>query len=173
MNFSNDPIDVIGIIHLFIPIITFAMGFFLTDIIYRRDKKLNIVREKFEKLYHPFYLMINELGTATEDGQGAAFSASDGAIITKFLEHLVANAYLATAEGQAIVWQTSKLFVSYASHDGVPDKEKERLLDESMAALFTHFFQEYIKSSKALGYEFDVDFYAATDEGQKVAAEEA
>ena len=60
--------DVVEIIKLFIPVITFAMGYFLTDIGYKRDRKLSIVREKFEKLYHPFYMLINELGTEREEG---------------------------------------------------------------------------------------------------------
>jgi len=164
LNFSNEPIDVVGIIYLFIPVITFAMGFFLTDIGYRRDRKLSIIREKFEKLYHPFYLLMNELGTATEDGQGASFSADDDVTMTKFLEHLVKNAYLATNEGQALIWQTSKLYFAFSTRSDASAKETEQQLDESMAALFMHFFQEYIKSAKALGYDFDAEFYAGTEE---------
>ena len=68
--------DFISFLQLLIPVITFAMGYFLTDIGYRRDRKLSIVREKFDKLYHPFYILVNVLGM--DNKSGFAFDCENG-----------------------------------------------------------------------------------------------
>ena len=143
--------DFIGIMQLFIPIITFAMGYFLTDIGYKRDRKLSIIREKFDRLYHPFFVLVNELGMDTE--LGFAFDSENGDILKPILEHLTRNAYLTTAEGQKLIWETRYLFVLGAAEAGTVDKDKEELFATSIGALFEHLIQEYMKSAKALGYE--------------------
>jgi len=145
--------DVLEIIKLFIPIITFAMGYFLTDIRYKRDRRLSIIREKFEKLYHPFYMLIHELGTDAEGG--FAFDTEDGSVLKRFLDHLSTNAYLASPGGQKLIWETRTLFVSCLAEGYKIDKEKEQLLEEPIGTLFAYMLQEYVKSAKALGYEID------------------
>ena len=145
--------DVIRIIQLFIPVITFAMGYYLSNIRYKRDRKLSIIREKFEKLYHPFFMLINELGTDTEDGAGFAFDTENTSILKRFFDHLLSNVYLASCEGQQLILQTRVLFVcDIAKGDGI-DKEKEQLFEKSIGALFDHLMQEYLKAGKALGYD--------------------
>ena len=151
MNFSNEPLDVMGIITLFLPIVTFVMGYYLTGIEHKREMKLRIIREKFEKLYHPFYVMINELGTNMEEG--IAFSVGDGSVLMPFFDHLTANVYLASAEGQKLFWETRNLFFRLSAEHGTISAENERLLEQSIAALFQQLLQEYIKSATALGYE--------------------
>ena len=153
MNFSNDPIDGVGIIQLFIPIITFAMGYFLTNIGYKRDRKLGIVREKFEKLYHPFFMLINELGADTEDGAGFAFDTENTSILKRFFDHLLSNVYLASSEGQQLILETRILFVSSIAKGDRIDEEKVQLFEQSISVLFDHLLQEYMKSAKALGYD--------------------
>jgi hypothetical protein len=142
---------VIDIIQLFIPIATFAMGYFLTNIGYKRNRKLSIIREKFEKLYHPFYMMINELGTENEIG--FAFDTENRSVLKPFISHLITNSYLATNEGQHLIWETRKLFVCCTAEGYVVDKEKEHALEKSIGVLFEHLLKEYIKSANALGYE--------------------
>ena len=144
--------DVMGIIQLFIPVITFAMGYLLTNIGYKRDRKLSIVREKFEKLYHPFYILINELGTDREEG--IEIGGEDYSAIKPFLDHLKMNAYLASPEGQKLIWETRMLYISNSAKDAIYDKEKEQALNKSIEALFRHFIKEYAKSAAILGYEF-------------------
>jgi len=143
--------DIIGIIQIFIPVITFAMGYFLTNIGYKRDRKLSIMREKFEKLYHPFYIMINELGTDVE--LGFAFDTENRSVIKPFIQHLAVNSYLATSKGQTLIWETRRLFVCCTAENYIIDKEKEQQLEQLISELFEHFVQEYIKSADALGYE--------------------
>ena len=155
--------DVIGIITLFIPVVTFAMGYFLTDIGYKRDRKLSIVREKFEKLYHPFYMLVCELGTDTEGGDGFALNTEDSSAFGQLFDHLIHNAYLATSEGQSLIWETRMLFVSCNADGNNIDKEKEQLLEKSIRALFGHLIQEYVKSASALGY----DLSSSTEFGAK------
>ena len=145
--------DVMGIIQLFIPIITFAMGYFLTDIGYRRNRKLSIIREKFEKLYHPFFVLINELGTDTDDGVGMAFDTENTSVLKRFFDHLFPNMYLASSKGQQLILETRMLFVSNLAKGDTVDKEKEQLLEKSISALFEHLIQEYVQSAKALGYD--------------------
>ena len=153
LNDANGPVSVMGVIQLLIPVVTFAMGYFLTDIGYKRDRKLSIVREKFEKLYHPFFMLINELGTETEDGAGFAFDTENTAVLKRFFDHLFTNVHLASCEGQQLILETRMLFVSeIAKGDGI-DKEKEQLFEKSISALFLHLLQEYIQSAKALGYD--------------------
>jgi len=143
--------DAIGVIQLFIPVITFAMGYFLTGIGYKRDRKLSITREKFEKLYHPFYILVHNLGTDREDG--IAIGSEDPSVFKPFIDHLTANAYLASSEGQKLIWETRSLVVSCIAEGGSVDKEKDLLLTKSIGALFEHLIQEYMKSATALGYE--------------------
>jgi len=152
LRFSNNPIDVMGIIQLFIPVVTFAMGYFLTGIGYKRDRRLSIIREKFEKLYHPFYMLIHEFGTNTADGEGFEFSTRDSSVLKQFLDHLTMNSYLMSSEGQKLFWETRKLFFSYMAEGYVIDEEKEQLLDRSIGALFEYLMQEYVKAAIALGY---------------------
>jgi hypothetical protein len=143
--------DFINIIQLFIPVITFAMGYFLTDIGYKRDRKLSIIREKFDRLYHPFYVLVNELGMESE--LGFAFDSENGAMLKPILEHLTKNSYLTTAEGQKLIWETRYLFVSGATEGETIGKDKEELFAKSIGALFEYLIQEYMKSANALGYE--------------------
>ena len=151
MRFSNGPIDIMGIITLLLPVVTFAMGYYLTGIEHKRELKRRILREKFEKLYHPFYVMINELGTASEEG--IAFSAEDSEVIKRFFDHFMTNAYLANTEGQKLFWDARSQFYRFVSDGDNKSKEKEQKLDEAMGALFGHFLMEYINLANALGYE--------------------
>jgi hypothetical protein len=144
--------DVLGVIQLFIPIITFAMGYFLTDIGYKRDRKLGIIREKFDRLYHPFYILINEHGTDHETG-GFAFDNENLDVLKPILDHLTKNSHLATTEGQMLIWETRYHFISIATEEETIDKDKEELFGKSLGALLEHLIQEYMKSAKALGYE--------------------
>jgi len=147
--------DFISIITLILPVITFAMGYFLTNVGYKRDRKLSIIREKFDRLYHPFYVLVNELGAdyGTDDGVGFAFDSENFDALNPILAHLTKNAYLATAEGQILIWETRHLFVLYAKKGETIDKDKEDLFAKSIGALFEHLIQEYMKSANALGYE--------------------
>jgi len=61
------------------------MGYFLTNIGYKRDRKLSTIREKFEKLYHPFYLMLFQFGTDTNDGEALEISAGGISELKTFL----------------------------------------------------------------------------------------
>jgi len=144
--------DIVVIIQLFIPVITFAMGYFLTDIGYRRDRKISLVREKFDKLYHPFYMMALEQGTDRADG---GFAIGEGGIadFKPFLDHLSANSYLASSEGQKIIWETRYLLASCMAKEGELDKEADALLGSSIGTMFEFFMQEYMKSANKLGYE--------------------
>ena len=143
--------DVIDIIQLFVPVITFAMGYFLTDIGYRRDRKLNLVREKFDKLYHPFYMLALEQGTDRADG--VAIGSGGIAEFKPFLDHLTANSYLAPSEGQKLIWETRYLlFSSMAKGDDISEEE-DLQLGESLGKMFEYFMQEYTKSANSLGYE--------------------
>ena len=151
MVFSNEPMDVMDIIQLLLPILTFAMGYFLTGIEHKRERKSNILREKFEKLYHPFYLLVNELGTDT--GDGFAFSVKDSSSLKRFFEHFTTNVYLASSEGQALFWEARVLFYSCLAEGDNLCKAKEEQLDQAMSVLFGHMLQEYVKSANALGYE--------------------
>jgi hypothetical protein len=154
---------VFSILQLIIPVVTFAMGYFLTNIGYKRERKLAIIREKFEKLYHPFYIMINELGTSR--AEGFALGGEDYSTLKPFIDHLVANAYLASSEGQMLIWETRSLYVSFGADGNTPDKEKERLIDESCSALFQHLLEQYVKFAKVLGYEFgESEIYAKREE---------
>ena len=144
--------DVFGIIQLIIPVVTFLMGYFLTDIGYRRNRRLNVIRETFEKLYHPFYMMMLELGTDRDDGL-VAIDGDDPAVLKQVIDHLTANAYLATSKGQTLIWETRSIVVSCMAEDNKPDKEKDELLAKSIGALFEHLIEEYMRSATALGYE--------------------
>ena len=144
--------DIISILQIIMPVITFAMGYFLTNIGYKRDRKLSIVREKFEKLHHPFYMLLLELGTDVEEG--ISFDIEDGSVLRRLLDHLMSNAYLASPEGQKLIEETRYLFVCcMAENNSIIDEEKERQFDKPFNALIQHMMQEYIKSAKALGYE--------------------
>ena len=143
--------DFFNIIQLFIPIITFAMGYFLTDIGYRRDRKLKIIREKFDGLYHPFYILVNELGTEHETG--FAFDSENLDSLKPIIDHLTKNAHLATADGQMLIWETRYHFLLCLTEEETCNKEKDEEFGKSLTKLFEHLLQEYIKSAKALGYE--------------------
>jgi len=151
--------DFMSIFQLVIPVITFLMGYFLTNVGYKRDRKLSITREKFEKLYHPFYILVHTLGTDREDG--IALGGDDPSTFKPFIDHLTANAYLASPEGQKLIWETRSLLVSYMGDGNVMDDEKDRLLTKSIEKLFAHLIQEYLKSAAALGYELG-DLAAST-----------
>ncbi|MCL1918455.1 MAG: hypothetical protein FWG14_09095 [Peptococcaceae bacterium] len=140
----------IDIMQLFIPVITFAMGYFLTSIGYKRDRKLSIIREKFDRLYHPFLVLVNELGMDNEFG--FAIDSENADVLKPILEHLTKNAYLTTAEGQKLIWETRYLFVSSVPEEAA-NKEKEEQFAKSIGALFEYLIQEYMKSAKILGYE--------------------
>jgi len=146
--------DVMGIVQLLVPIITFAMGYFLTNIGYKRDRRLSIIREKFEKLYHPFFMLINELGTDTEDGAGFAFDTENPAVLKRFFDHLLSNVHLASSQGQQLILETRALFVTQIVKGDQADQEMLALFEQSISALFGHLLQEYVKSATALGYEF-------------------
>jgi len=158
---------VLGVVQLLIPIITFAMGYFLTNIGYRRDRKLSITREKFEKLYHPFYMLVHELGTDTEDG--IALGGDDPSVFKPLIDHLSANAYLASAEGQKLIWETRSILVScitcIARGESI-DKEKDEKLTNAIGSLFEHLIQEYMVSAAALGYGLDVGSLGASAESR-------
>ena len=149
---------VLRILQLLIPVITFAMGYFLTNIGYKRDRKLSIIREKFEKLYHPFYLLLCELGTDVEDEEGMELAAEGYSELRPFFDHLRANVYLASPEGQKLFAETRKLFVRCCKMEGDQiDKEKEQLFGEAFNALCEYLILEYVKAAKALGYELDAE----------------
>ena len=143
--------DFIDIFQIIIPVITFAMGYFLTNIGYKRDRKLSIIREKFDKLYHPFLVLVNELGMDNEFG--FAFDSENGDTLKPILEHLTKNAYLTTTEGQKLIWETRYLFVSGATEGETIDKDREELFAKTLGTLFEHLIKEYMKSAIALGYE--------------------
>ena len=150
--------DIFAIIQLLIPIITFAMGYFLSNIGYKRDRKLSVIREKFEKLYHPFYLLICELGTDVEEGY--VLDIEDGSVLRRLLDHLITNAYLATPEGQRLIEATRKLFVRCMAEGGKNDEENEKLFEEPLTKLSEHLMREYVKAVNALGYEFEAEVAA-------------
>ena len=139
------------VIQLFIPVVTFTMGYFLSNIGYKRDRKLSIIREKFEKLHHPFYLLLNELGE--NDGEGYVLDIEDGSVLKCILEHLIANAYLASPKGQKLIGQTRKLYASCTLDGGTIDKDKHQMFEEPLQDLFEYLTAEYIKCATALGYE--------------------
>jgi hypothetical protein len=142
------------IIQLFIPVITFAMGYFLTGIGYKRDRKLSIIREKFEKLYHPFYLLLHELGTDTADGEGLELAAEGYSGLRPLINHLTENVYLTSSEGQKRFMETRKLFICCCMAEGDSlDKEKEQLFEASFGALIDYLMLEYVKAATTLGYE--------------------
>jgi len=143
--------DFIGIVQLLIPVITFAMGYFLTNIGYKRDRKLSIIREKFDRLYHPFFVLVNELGMDNESG--FALDSENGDMLKPILEHLTKNAYLSTAEGQKLIWETRYLFVSNTTGGEIIDKDKEELFAKSIGVLFEYLIQGYMEAANALGYE--------------------
>jgi len=156
--------DVIGIIQLLIPVITFAMGYFLTNIGYKRDRKLSIMREKFEKLYHPFYLLLHELGTDTKDGEALELGAEGYSGFKPFFDHLKYNMYLASPEGQKLFWETRKLFYSCTADSERIDEEKDLLFGQSFGALCEYLLLEYVKAAKALGYELDAEEHTGITE---------
>jgi len=150
--------NIINIIQLLIPIITFAMGYFLTNIGYKRDRKLSIIREKFEKLYHPFYLLLHELGASREDGESLEIAGESFSEFRPFFEHLTANVYLASPEGQRRYVEAHKLFLGCCMAEGdlgSVDSEREQQFGESFDALVQYLMSEYVKTAKALGYELD------------------
>ena len=151
MTITAEPIDAMELITLILPVLTFVMGYFLTGIEHKRERKLSIMREKFEKLYHPFFVMINELGTETEEG--FAFSVQDAPVVKRFFDHFSKNMYLASADGQKLFWETRSLFMSCTAKGEPVSPEQEAQIDAAMAALFGYLIQEYIKSANALGYE--------------------
>ena len=151
MNVSNSQINAMEIIQLFVPVVTFVMGYFLTNVGYKRDKKLSIIREKFEKLYHPFYVMINKLGSETDEG--FAFSIEDSSALKQFFDHFSMNMYLASPEGQKLFWEARNLFMRCIAKGDEISKEQEYQFDKSMSVLFGHLLQEYVKSANILGYE--------------------
>jgi len=153
MNNRGDSVGFLEILQLLIPIATFAMGYLLTNIGYKRDRKLSVIREKFVKLYHPFYLLVNELGTDTEDGAGFAFDTEDTFTLKRFFDLLLPNVYLASSEGQKLILETRMLFFSNIAKDNHVDEDKAQLFENSISALFGHLIQEYVKSAKALGYD--------------------
>ena len=150
MRFSNEPIDFMDILRLLLPVITFAMGYLLTGVAHKRALKRDILRERFEKLYHPFYIMINELGT--ESAEGFAFSVGDGTVIKSFFDHLTRNIYLASTEGQALFWQTRSLFYRCVTNENPLSPESEHAIDEALGALFSHLLMAYLRCANALGY---------------------
>jgi len=149
--------DALGIIQLLIPIATFAMGYFLTNIGYKRDRKLNVVRERFEKLYHPFYLMMHEFGTDTEDGEGLELAAEGYSGLKPFFDHLKHNMYLASPEGQKLFWDTRKIFYACMADGDSAGEEKEQRFGQSFGVLCEYLMREYVKTAKALGYELDAE----------------
>ena len=151
MPFSDGKTNIMDIIQLILPVVTFAMGYFLTGIAHKRDTKIRIMREKFEKLYHPFFVMVNELGTETEEG--FAFSVKDREVLKQFFDHFSKNMYLATSDGQRIFWETRSLFFRCTAEGDALNAEQERLFDESMSELFGYLLQEYVKNANALGYD--------------------
>ena len=164
MIFSNEPMDVMDIIQLLLPVVTFAMGYYLTGIEHKRNQKLSILREKFDKLYHPFYVMINELGTET--GEGFALNTEDGSVLKQFFDHFTTNAYLASSEGQQLFWETRNLYMQSMADGHALSKDEDQALGESVSALFGHFLQEYVKAANALGYDLGAaEVRSGTTEG--------
>ena len=159
--------DIMGIIQLFIPVVTFAMGYFLTNIGYMRERKLSLIREKFEKLYHPFYLLMYELGRDTEDGEGLAIGTEEFSGFKPFFDHLTANVYLASPEGQKLFAEMRKLFVHCCMAGDKVGKEKEQLFAQRFGALCEYLMLEYVKAAKALGYEVDATVGYEVDAGEE------
>ena len=157
--------DVMGIIQLLIPVITFAMGYFLTDIGYKRDRKLCIVREKFEKLYHPFYLILHECGSDREDGaiEVGGVGEEGFTAIKPFLDHLMKNIYLASPDGQKLFAEARLLFIECTKKGNSLDKEKAQQFETSFGALCNYLILEYLKTVKTLGYELDADGFASAE----------
>ena len=155
--------DIMDVLQLFIPVITFALGYCLTNIGYKRDRNLSIIREKFDKLYHPFFVLVNDLGMKHE--YGFAFDSENGDMLSPIFEHLTKNAFLTTTEGQRLIWETRYLFVSGTTEGDAIDKDKEELFAKSLGALLEHLIQEYMKSANALGYELvDMGTIAGSNE---------
>ena len=157
MHFSDEPIYIMDFFKLVIPVVTFAMGYYLTNIGYKRDRRLSIVREKFDRLYHPFYLLMHELGSNTADGEGLELGAEDISGFEPFFEHLTANMYLTSSEGQKLFWETRKLFISCLATGDNLDPEKEAAFGASFGALCEYLLQEYVETGKTLGYELVED----------------
>jgi len=154
--------DAFDILQLFIPIITFAMGYFLTNIGYRRDRKLAIAREKFEKLYHPFILMIHDLGNDT--AEGFELSSEDSLVFKQLFNHLSANGYLATSKGQRLIWETRALWHQCLEAGDKVSEDTEEQLGQSITELFQYLMHEYAKSANALGYDL-LEMGAAAKQG--------
>jgi len=146
--------DILRIIQLFIPIITFAMGYFLTNIGYKRDRKLSIVREKFEKLYHPFYLLLHEIGKAADDIDGIELGHEGFLTLAPFFKHLTANMYLASPQGQELYLKAYKVFhhCCKAEESGISE-ERLQEFGQTFDALVQYLMAEYAGAAKTLGYE--------------------
>lgn len=157
MDYANGSINLMEIFQLLIPVVTFAMGYYLTNIGYKRDRKIAIVRERFEKLYHPFYLLMHELGSNTEDGEGLELGGEGYADLEPFFAHLTSNVYLASSEGQTLFWETRKLFFSCLRDSKNVDEEKGAKFGESFGTLCNYLLEEYVKTAKELGYALDED----------------
>jgi hypothetical protein len=140
------------------------MGYFLTNIGYKRDRKLSVAREKFEKLYHPFYLMITELGSDTEDGNIALGSEEDVCFssLKPFIDHLMKNVYLASPEGQTLFSKTRLLHIECMAAGDSINEEKARQFEESFGALCNYLLLEYLKTAKVLGYDLDTDDFSSS-----------
>ena len=162
MKFSNVPMDVMGIIQILLPVITFVMGYLLTGIEHKRYQKLSIVREKFEKLYHPFYMLVNELGTDAEEG--VAINTADSAELKQFFNHVMAHVHLASTEGQRLFWEARLLFVQCMGEGDALSEEKEQLLGAAIGALFGHLVQEYMKAANTLGYDISGEVFVKQSE---------
>ncbi|MDR0488443.1 MAG: hypothetical protein LBG99_03415 [Propionibacteriaceae bacterium] len=148
---------------------TFAMGYFFTNIGYKRERKLSIIREKFEKLYHPFYMLIQELGTEREDG--FALDSDNLDTLKPFFDHLISNVYLASSEGQRIFWETRQWYILCHKSEATP--EWEEALGKGIGDLFSHLFEEYLACARTLGYDLAFGWYGARTEEDSDAQEQS
>jgi len=139
---------VIEILTFVIPVITFAMGYYLTNIGYKRERKLSIIREKFEKLYHPFYLMGFELGIEAEEG-GLILDLEDGYVVKQLIDHLTKNIYLASIESQTLFMEVKSLYLSMMNSSDCIDEEK---MKTPFLDLVTTLMNEYAECLIVLGY---------------------
>jgi len=168
--------DIMGIIQLLLPVATFAMGFFLTDIQYRREKKMRVIREKFEKLLHPFWMLINELGA--DRPEGLALDVKNTEVFQPILDHLLQNSYLAPAKGQEMVWTMRAVGLLRATDTDDIDRSTlesleatfgdfenvEKLYERLTGECFVYYMKLYEKTAKILGYEMLAMAYGETPE---------
>ncbi|MCL2406635.1 MAG: hypothetical protein FWC95_01765 [Defluviitaleaceae bacterium] len=159
MRFSNDPIDVIQIIQLFIPVLTFAMGYFLSAIAHKRAHNLAmeraLEREKFDNLYHPIFIMLISLGKDVKEGISMP-STRDTAAVNQIILLLKERIYLAPLNTQKNAWEfIHKIkFIQQEVNLETADEAVCNDLDVKFGMLIGVLLNEYKLTADKLGYCF-------------------